>query len=212
MSEFWNKRNSCRVLRPDSGPGPESLPTIFIDRDGVLIREKDYLADPSQVELLPGIAQALISARDEGFQLIGISNQSGIGRGLFSETAFREVMNRLEILLSDEGASLDGFYYCPHEPKAKCSCRKPALGLLDEAAEDYNWDPERSWMIGDKVCDVGFGRNAGLGAFLVLTGHGVEHSAELDLRFKDDSRVRIVADLPSAISIILNETPGSNQT
>ncbi len=194
---------------PESGPEPR--PTLFLDRDGVLIRELDYLGDAAGVEVLPGVAEALVLAREAGFQLIGLSNQSGIGRGLFSEEDFGRVMIRLEELLDEAGAFLDGFFYCPHEPAAGCDCRKPAPGMLAEASRSFGWDPKRSWLIGDKSSDVVLARQAGLGAFLVLTGHGPEQVAEVRVRFAGDPRVRVTADLRAAVAAaILGREPGED--
>ncbi|MBU8871933.1 MAG: HAD family hydrolase [Gemmatimonadales bacterium] len=188
----------------------KALPTIFLDRDGVLIREMDYLDDPDKVEILHGVAEALTLAREEGFQLIGLSNQSGIGRGLFSEVTFGKVMTRMEEILAEAGAFLDGFYFCPHEPAKGCACRKPAGGLLEEASASFNWDPARTWVIGDKCSDVDLGRRAGFGTFLVLTGHGVEQEEEVRARFSSDPQVRIVADLSTAVAVILGKSEAGN--
>ena len=200
MSAVWRA--------PETHSGPELRPTLFLDRDGVLIRDMDYLDDPAQVEILSGVIEALVMARDEGFQLIGLSNQSGIGRGMFSREDMEKVMIRLEDLLTP--ASLDGFYYCPHEPGAGCACRKPAQGMLEEASRSFHWDPEKTWMIGDKSSDVALARQAGFGAFLVLTGHGSQQEEKVLDQFDGDPQVRIVADLPAAVRAILNRNPEGN--
>ncbi len=182
----------------------KSLPTLFIDRDGVLIYDRHYLADPDAVEIIPGVGAALQAAKLAGFRLIGISNQSGIGRGFFSIEDFQAVMQRMDHLLAAQGVTLDGFYYCPHGPDDHCNCRKPLPGLLDEAGLDFIWDSDTSWVVGDKLSDVMLGRNNGLGGILVGTGHGQEDKTKVQLEYKNDDRVHFSPDLPGAINLILN--------
>ncbi|MFN2370390.1 MAG: D-glycero-alpha-D-manno-heptose-1,7-bisphosphate 7-phosphatase, partial [Candidatus Krumholzibacteriia bacterium] len=133
----------------------------------------------------------------------GLSNQSGLGRGLFGPEALAAVMARLDALLAAEGAAFDAFHYCPHAPADKCDCRKPAPGLLHDAAVRVPYAPRRSWMVGDKVSDVALGRDAGLSAVLVRTGYGTASAAEVAARWVGDRRVREAADLPAAVDLIL---------
>lgn len=175
---------------------------LFLDRDGVVVIERDYLRDPDMVELVPGAAETMKSAAAAGFLIIGVSNQSGLGRGRFSQDDFSRVMERIEELLSAQGTGFDGFYYCPHAPQDGCSCRKPATGLLDEAAETCRWDSRRSWVVGDKASDVELGRNGGMGAVLVRTGYGAEQEGVVVRLWKNDSRVLVAADLPAAFAAI----------
>jgi len=182
--------------------GP-SRPAIFLDRDGVVIEDRDYLADPDQVRILPGVIPALAAARRAGFLLVGVSNQSGIGRGYFSEDDFRLVMSRLQELLAAGGAGFDFFHYCPHAPDADCACRKPRQGLMEEARSILAIDPDRSWMVGDKASDVAFGRAAGLGCILVRTGYGKAEEPEIRRHWSEDSRVLVADDLPAAVTMIL---------
>jgi len=200
------------VWKIPTGPGiGKACPVLFLDRDGVLIRDRDYLKDPALIEILPGIPDALNLARKAGYQLIGLSNQSGIGRGYFSEKDFGRVMERLDEMLAAAGAPLDGFYYCPHDPSAGCACRKPAPGMLDEVSGSLSWDPARSWMIGDKVSDVELALGRGLSAFLVLTGYGRQEEALVRQCYGNDHRVHIALDLPAAISSILEMESGKDR-
>ena len=176
-------------------------PTLFLDRDGVLVVDRDYLARARDVELIPGVPAALRRARTAGYQLIGVSNQSGLGRGRFSAADLEAVMTRLAALLAAADASLDGFFYCPHAPDQGCRCRKPAPGLLEEAAAHFAWDPARSWVIGDKVSDVDLALQHGLRPVLVRTGHG----AAQQHRLADRTEVPVVADLPAAVDHVLRE-------
>lgn len=145
---------------------------VFFDRDGTLIREREYLSDPEGVELLPGAAAAVRIARRAGFAPILATNQSGVGRGLFSEDAVGAVHARLAELLAAEGARLDAVYVCPHAPEAGCDCRKPAPGLLARAAAERGLDLRRSFVVGDKEADLALARAAGATGLLVRTGYG----------------------------------------
>lgn len=193
MSPIWRA--------PD--PSDRPRPVLFLDRDGVLIRDRDYLADPAGVELLPGVVAALREARDAGYLLIGVSNQSGLGRGYFTEAQFETVMRELDRQLTGAGAPLDGFFYCPHAPDEGCRCRKPLPGLLEEAATSTVWDPKLSWVIGDKKSDVQLGRDAGLGGCLVRTGYGQRQEEEVRRLYGGDGRVLIEEDLKAAVDSIL---------
>jgi D-glycero-D-manno-heptose 1,7-bisphosphate phosphatase len=184
-----------------AGRAQQRPPVLFLDRDGVLLVEKDYLSDPADVELTAGVPAALCRARERGFLLIGVSNQSGLGRGRFTPAQFQSVMARFDELLQAAGCPLDGFYYCPHAPHDGCACRKPAPGLLQEAAADWTWDPERAWVVGDKVSDVDLALHAGMRAVLVLTGHGAQQAPKLGER----RGVLVVQDLPAAVERILAE-------
>ena len=177
-------------------------PALFLDRDGVVIVDKDYLGDPAQVQLIPGAAASMRAAGEDGYLLVGVSNQSGLGRGLFSTDDLARVMTRMDELLTAAGTGLDGFYYCPHAPGEQCACRKPAPGLFHEAGLHCRWDPTSSWMVGDKASDIAFGRHQGLGAVLVRTGYGSASEVEVSTQWGDDPRVLIADDLPSAYAAI----------
>lgn len=205
MAARWERTAN----RPDE-PDDALRPVLFVDRDGVLVVEKDYLGDPAQVELFPGVGAALRSARAAGFTLIGLSNQSGIGRGYFGEAELDRVMQRLDEMLAVENAALDGFFYCPHHPEAGCRCRKPAPGLLEEAAAVVNRDTTASWMVGDKFSDVALGRDAGMGAVLVRTGYGARQEQRVLDRYKDDPLVAVADDLAAAVDLILRRRGGES--
>lgn len=173
-------------------------PTLFLDRDGVIIVDRHYLDDPADVQLEAGVAAALRRARNCGYQLVGLSNQSGLGRGLFDTAAFAAVMARFDALLHAEGCALDAFFYCPHAPAARCACRKPAPGLLHEAARELAWEPARSAMVGDKLADVDLARGCGLHPILVRTGQGVAAEAAL----RERVGVTVCDDLAAAVSCL----------
>jgi D-glycero-D-manno-heptose 1,7-bisphosphate phosphatase len=138
---------------------------LFLDRDGTLIRDVGYPKDPNDVELLPGCADALRLAMEQGFKLVIVSNQSGVARGYFDEATARRVQARVEELFAAEGVRFDGVYFCFHAPSDACACRKPAPGMLLQAARDLDLDLGRSIMIGDKPSDVEAGESAGCIAY-----------------------------------------------
>jgi D-glycero-D-manno-heptose 1,7-bisphosphate phosphatase len=150
---------------------------ILLDRDGTLIVERHYLADPEGVELLPGAAAGLRELRRLGFLLVVVTNQSGLSRGYFHSERLAAIHARLEDLLAAEGVRLDGIYVCPHLPEDECACRKPRPGLVLQAAADLGFDPCASMVIGDKPCDLQLGEAVGARPFLVRTGYGAQVAA-----------------------------------
>ncbi|HOX26545.1 MAG TPA: HAD family hydrolase [Candidatus Krumholzibacteria bacterium] len=182
-------------------PASRGVPALFVDRDGVIVVERDYLGDPAQLLLVPGATSALRAARAAGFLLVGVSNQSGLGRGRITHAQFAAVMRRFEDVLAAEDCLLDGFFYCPHAPGDGCRCRKPAPGLLEEAAEVFAWDPTRSWIVGDKVSDVDLALAAGLRPALVRTGYGRVEETRLGER----RPVLVADDLAAVVAAILAE-------
>jgi D-glycero-D-manno-heptose 1,7-bisphosphate phosphatase len=153
---------------------------VFFDRDGTLTEEVGYVNHPERLALLPGAAEAVAALNRAGVPAILATNQAGVARGYFTEDLVKEVLGRLEGLLLALGARLDALYYCPHHPTAGeppyrqvCECRKPRPGMILKAARDLGIDPARSYVVGDKISDVVFARNAGARGILVLTGYGL---------------------------------------
>lgn len=149
---------------------------IFLDKDGTLVDDVPYNVEPILIRLARGAANALPLLRREGYRLIVVSNQSGVALRKFSESRLAGVRRRLDELCRDVGASLDGFYYCPHPPEDArgafaCGCRKPQPGLLQRAALEEDLDLSRSWMVGDILNDVEAGRRAGCRTILLDNGH-----------------------------------------
>jgi len=147
-------------------------PLLLLDRDGCLIEEGDYLTDPRCVKILPGVPAALRQLRRAGFQMVVISNQSGIGRGLIKPTQLKAVNRRFLHLLKLKKASVDGLYWCPHTPSARCPCRKPKLGLVKQAAAKLKVSWRKSISVGDRPSDVLLGQRTRGKGILVLTGYG----------------------------------------
>ena len=131
-------------------------PAVFLDRDGTIIEDTGYIADPDTVRLLPGAATAIGRLNRAGLPAIVVTNQSGIARGLLDESAYQAVARRLETLLATGGARLDADYHCPHHPDftGTCECRKPGPLLYRRAAADHGLDLARSWWVGDRERDV----------------------------------------------------------
>jgi len=134
---------------------------VFLDRDGTLIRDRGYLADPDGVELLPGVMTALAALRDRRLRLVVVSNQSGIARGMITRVQHLSVDARFRGLVLAGGVALDGVYYCEHGPDDGCACRKPNDGMLRAASRDLGIDLSKSMLVGDKPSDVAAGRAAG---------------------------------------------------
>ena len=146
---------------------------IILDRDGTLIEEKNYLHEPNQVSLLPGVIDGLKKLALEGYKFIVLTNQSGIGRGYFSESDMFSVNQRLSSILLAEGIEISGFYYCPHKPEDGCRCRKPKPGMVHDACSELGLTIEDiDCVIGDKKSDVELADNIGAVSVLVLTGYG----------------------------------------
>lgn len=148
---------------------------IILDRDGTIIEDRHYLSDPDDLVLLPNVVESLKVLAHYGCQFFLVSNQSGIGRGYFSEDAVLACQHRLDTLLAEHNLFLQDSVWCPHAPEEHCTCRKPQIGLWKKLQLKYNLNPTESLMIGDKIQDIAFAVNAHLAAgFLVLTGHGEE--------------------------------------
>ncbi len=180
---------------------------VFLDRDGTIIEDSGYVADPAKVRLLPGAAQAIRRVNDAGFFAVIVSNQSGIARGIFSEDALAKVHSRVESLLTKQDARIDAAYYCPflEGPDAKdahyrkpSDLRKPKPGMLLQAASEHDIDLAHSWMIGDAARDVEAGARAGCRTVLL---NGGSESASVGIA----SEALVAVDLPAAIDLVLGE-------
>lgn len=158
-----------------------SIRAVFLDKDGTLIEDVPYNVDPERIQLTQGAVEGLKLLHAAGYQLIVITNQSGVARGYFPESALFAVEERSRQLLAEIGVSLAGFYYCPHHPDGvvpelaiTCSCRKPEPGMLLYAADKHDIDLQESWFIGDILNDVEAGRRAGCRTILIDNGNETE--------------------------------------
>ena len=193
---------------------------IFLDRDGVLIEDVHLLTNPGDIQILEGVPQALRRLKEAGFQLIVISNQTVVARGLVTEQEVHAIHAEMKRLLEQAGGPrLDGFYFCPHHPNATlpayriaCECRKPRPGLLLRAAREHNLDLSASFVIGDRITDIIGGARAGCRTVLVQTGKHQEPPIEtvepLDESVQPD---HVCADLKAAAEWILALQRSSGQ-
>jgi D-glycero-D-manno-heptose 1,7-bisphosphate phosphatase len=181
---------------------------IFLDRDGTINVEVEYLSQVKDFQFIPGVPWALRCLKDAGFLLVVVTNQSGIGRGYYDEAALDSIHSHMHADLANFGASIDACYFCPHHPehangdyRRDCACRKPLPGMLQQAAQDLDIDLGASFMIGDKLADVEAGLAAGCTALLVLTGYGSSQVARLP------AGVSAYPDLLAAAEAILAQDP-----
>ena len=177
-------------------------PTVFLDRDGTIIRCVDILTDPVQLELLPGAAEAIAGLNRAGFLVIAITNQPIIEKGLLTLEALDHIHDVLRNKLAAYGAQLDAIYTCPHRyrPERQCVCRKPGTKLVSDAQADFPIDIESSWFVGDRLRDVETGRQANLKTILVQTGGGSDD--EDDQFFPETKPDYVAGDLRVAATII----------
>lgn len=184
---------------------PDTLrPAAFLDRDGTLIVEREFLGDPDGVEVMPGVAEAIRLLNQWEFWVIGVSNQSGIARGYYGPVDVDAVNVRVIRDLAAQGARLDRIYYCSHLPEisrargeALCECRKPSPGMIDWATKDFPIDLTRSFVVGDQASDIGLAHSAGIPGILVLTGFGERTRQALS---KSDRPEFIADDLLAAVT------------
>jgi len=169
---------------------------VFFDRDGTLMVEVNYCSDPALVNVFPGVAEALDNLRSAKFAIVVVTNQSGIGRGLFSDEQYQAVHG--EFLRQIGAGRIDASYYCPDVPGTPSDCRKPEPGMLLEAARDLDLDLKNCWMVGDKAADIECGQRVGARTILVRTGYGAEQRCTADL---------IASDAAEAVRMILETEP-----
>ena len=183
---------------------------VFLDRDGTINVEVQYLSDVADFQFIPGVPWALKRLKDAGFLLVVVTNQSGIGRGYYDEAALESIHDHMHADLASYGISIDACYFCPHHPehatgeyRQECDCRKPLPGMLQQAAQDLDIDLASSYMIGDKLADVEAGFNAGCTSLMVLTGYGSSQVSQLP------EGVNAYSDLQTAADAILALEAGS---
>ena len=152
-------------------------PAAFVDRDGTLIEEMNFLSRIEDLRLFPFTYESVKLLKDAGYLVIVVTNQSGIGRSIFDEASMHEIHDEIQVQLA---GMIDAFYFCPHLPCDGCACRKPGTGMIDAALKDFAIDLERSWIFGDKKIDVETGLAAGIKSAMVMTGYGHAHSRQLD--------------------------------
>lgn len=190
-----------------SESGAERI-AVFLDRDGTIIEDKDYLSDPDGVELIPGVAEAIVRLNQRGIRAILVTNQSGVARGYFTVGTVEAIHRRLAELLTGENAFLDSIYFCPHLPhdilpvdRPPCDCRKPETGMVLRARSDHDIDLEKSFFIGDRLTDIELAERVGGTGILVRTGYGRKTLEEIGTRRPD---FHVCDDLSSAIDLVFS--------
>ncbi len=178
---------------------------VFLDRDGTLNVEVNYLHRVADLVLIPGAAQAIKLLNEASYLAIVVTNQAGIARGFFDEQAVRMLHEHLTSELAAAGARVDALYLCPHHPDftGPCACRKPQPGMLRQAAMAHGIDLNQSWFIGDTLSDIAAGQAAGCRTVLVRTGYGAQSEGHLG-----DNAVQpevVVDDVLAAVRYILAE-------
>lgn len=154
---------------------------IFLDRDGTINEEVNYLYRPADLKLLPGVPEAIRLLKEQGYRIVVVTNQAGVARGYYTEADVDALHQYMNGLLREQGAEIDAFFYCPHHPehgigayRRECHCRKPETGMFEMAEQVYAVDRVHSWMIGDKLLDITAGKNYGVQTALVGTGYGAQ--------------------------------------
>lgn len=186
---------------------PARRPAVFLDRDGTINEELDYLADPDRLALYPGAAEAIAALNAAGLPVVVITNQSGVARGRLDEETLARIHAALRERLAAAGARVDLILYCPHHPelggeryRRDCACRKPRPGMLEEAARRLDLDLARSWVVGDSARDLEAGAAVGARGILVATGKGADEYERLSAAGRAPERA---ADLAAAVRSIL---------
>jgi histidinol-phosphate phosphatase family protein len=180
---------------------------VFLDRDGVIVRQIDHLSRPEDLELIPGAGEAIAKLNQAKIPVIVVSNQAGVAKGYLTIEDLQQIHTRLHEQLGEHSAHIDALYFCPHHPQATvnkylmdCPCRKPGTGMLDKAKQDYNIDLSLSYLVGDATSDILAGKRAGCQTILVQTGF-----AGKDGRYEVKPDL-VVADLAAAVNTILEKT------
>jgi D-glycero-D-manno-heptose 1,7-bisphosphate phosphatase len=174
-------------------------PLVILDRDGVINYDSEaYIKSPDEWRPLPGSLEAIAKLHKNGRRVVVVSNQSGVGRGLFSEAVLGAIHAKMVGAIEAAGGAVSGVYYCPHRPEDKCTCRKPAPGMLEQIALDFRSTLTGVPFVGDKVSDVRAAEAVRARPILVRTGHGVAAAASLRGR-----RIEVYADLAEAVTHLL---------
>jgi D-glycero-D-manno-heptose 1,7-bisphosphate phosphatase len=171
-------------------------PAVFLDRDGTLNVDHNFVHKAEEWEWIPGALEAIKGFNRLGFAVVVVSNQSGIGRGLFTSADVEKLHRWVADEAAKKAARIDGFYFCPHKPDEGCACRKPNPGMLIQARDEMGLDLSRSFMAGDKGLDAGAAIAAGVSPFGLLTGQGRARRDEFP------AGVPVMEDLPAVLAHI----------
>jgi D-glycero-D-manno-heptose 1,7-bisphosphate phosphatase len=174
-----------------------TIKTIFLDRDGVINKEVGYLHKIKDFKFIDGVFDACLYFRSLGYQLIIVTNQSGIGRGYYNEDDFHVVNNWMLEKFSKKDINILDVFFCPHGPESDCNCRKPKPGMFNQANNKYGIDMKNSWMIGDKEADVQAAKTAGIqNTILVKSGHAID---------EENSKAEFILDSIGQVKTVIND-------
>ena len=182
-------------------------PGLFLDRDGVINEECEYLHDPKDLVVLAGVPEAIAAINRRDIPVVVVTNQSGIGRGMYGADTYHGVNRAIEELFAPARAHIDAWYFCPHLPDADCACRKPRPGMLLAAARDLDLDLPGSVLVGDKVSDLEAARAVGARTLLVRTGYGRQVEAELLAAGRLALADHVCDSLPAALLYLQQALP-----
>lgn len=185
-------------MKNPSGKSERPVSAVLFDRDGTLLDDPGYLADPAGIVFFPGVVQALKKLQEKGLLLFVVTNQSGIGRGYFNEETGIAVNLRMAEMLREQGVRLTGIYYCRHSPEEGCRCRKPGTLMAERAVMDFGIQTGSSWMVGDVAKDVIMGTNARLRSVMVMTGKMPKEEVP--------AGVPVIRDIGEAADYIIRES------
>jgi D-glycero-D-manno-heptose 1,7-bisphosphate phosphatase len=197
----------CEILRRP----PRGRPALFLDRDGALVEETEYLCRVEDIVIIPDAAKVIEAANKAGAAVVVVTNQAGIGRGYYGWAEFAAVQQAIVSALAAEGAAIDAVYACAHHPQGRGTfahldhpARKPNPGMLIQAAADLALDLKKSWLVGDKASDVEAARRAGIaGALQVATGHGAAERQRVSGIVDPNFEVRLGRSIADAITLPL---------
>lgn len=182
---------------------------VFLDRDGTINVEKDYLHRDSDFAFIPGVPEAIGRLNAAGFLVVVVTNQSGVARGYYDEAAVHALHEHIQQQLAAGGARIDAFFHCPHHPtegvgayRFDCDCRKGSPGMLLQAAREHGIALDRSFIVGDKLADIEAGHAAGCRSILVRTGYGAGEEPRVAVQFPGTT---VCSDLATAVEVILRD-------
>lgn len=187
---------------------------VFLDRDGTINEEVGYLDCLDKLKIIPAAYEAIKLINESGMKAVAISNQSGVARGFFTEEFVIALNKTIQLALNERSAHIDGFYYCPHHPtdgngiyRQKCNCRKPAPGMLMQAAEELDIDLAHSYFVGDRFIDMETAKKVGAKGVLVMTGYGEDllQNGGPDRATPENKPDFIAADILEAVQWILQD-------
>jgi len=199
------RKTGSRKAQPAASPrGSAAKPrrAIFLDRDGTICEEAGYLNHLRRFSMLPGSPQAIRALNARDIPVMVVTNQSGVARGFFPESLVQQVHDRMNAALRRRGARVDGIYYCPHQKKDRCKCRKPQPGMLQQAARDYRLHLPGSWVVSDRYADLLMAHRVGGYGALVLTGYGRGEYTWNRKKWARQPEV-VAEDLAEAVAVIL---------